>query len=121
MSTDEHRDVSGGKFMCRCGWPGIGQAGTRETFTAHQRDARQQPENHRRETIGSIPKRQPATGVDAINERWYPGRNVWIAETGEAVMVIRNRIYATDCGAFVRYTDGKVDVIHWTRLTLENP
>jgi hypothetical protein len=31
----EHRDVSGGNFMCRCGWPGIGQAGTPETFAAH--------------------------------------------------------------------------------------
>lgn len=63
----------------------------------------------------------PATGPDAINNRWHKGRTVWITKTGEPVTVRGNRIYATDSGAEVRRADGTSDTIHWTRLSLNDP
>lgn len=61
-----------------------------------------------------------AVGEQAINEKWPTGMTVKVISglfTGRIGTVRSNRIYASDCGAWVDLGgDEGVGLIHWTEL-----
>jgi hypothetical protein len=56
-----------------------------------------------------------AVGADQINAKWYPGREVRHHTHGHG-HVISNRIYATDCGAYVDFGPAGSGLVHWSEL-----